>query len=124
MKVLVDVNRSPIWTDFLKINSVDAVHWSAIGVSEASDSEIIGYALRSHSIVLTQDLDFGAILSATGAARPSVLQIRAQRVHPSSLGAQVLAALRELEDELRKRVLVTIEPEQTRVRLRSGLNPR
>jgi predicted nuclease of predicted toxin-antitoxin system len=75
----------------------------------------MAHALRSHSIVLTQDLDFGAILSVTNAAWPSVVQIRAGRVHPSSLGTQVLAVLRQLEGELRRGALVTIEQDRTRV---------
>jgi predicted nuclease of predicted toxin-antitoxin system len=92
MKVLIDVNLSPEWVAFLNTDGIEAIHWSAIGRSNASDAEILGHALQFHCIVLTQDLDFGAILSATGVARPSVIQIRAGRVHPSTLGTQVVAA--------------------------------
>jgi predicted nuclease of predicted toxin-antitoxin system len=117
MKVLIDMNLSPDWTDFLTINRIESVHWSAIGKADAPDADIVEYALQFHYIVLTQDLDFGAILLATNARRPSVVQIRAGRVHPSSLGTQVLTALRELETDLHQGAFVTIEPERTRLRL-------
>jgi predicted nuclease of predicted toxin-antitoxin system len=117
MRVLVDMNLSPEWTDFLNDSQIASVHWSAIGKADAPDADIVEYALQFHYIVLTQDLDFGAILSATNARRPSVVQIRAGRVHPSSLGVQVLTALRELETDLHQGAFVTIEPERTRLRL-------
>jgi len=30
MKILVDMNLSPKWTDFLIENDIEAVHWSTI----------------------------------------------------------------------------------------------
>jgi len=117
MRVLVDMNLSPEWTDFLNDSQIESVHWSAFGNADAPDTEIVAHALLFHYVILTQDLDFGAILSATNAARPSVVQIRAGRVHPSLLGVQVLTALRELEPHLHQGAFVTIEPERTRLRL-------
>ncbi len=48
----------------------------------------------------TQDLDFGVLLAAQNAARPSVLQIRTQDVLPVAIGNTVLAAIRSTETEL------------------------
>jgi predicted nuclease of predicted toxin-antitoxin system len=111
------MNLSADWVEFLRNDAIEAVHWSAIGESNGPDSAVVEYAFRSHSVILTQDLDFGAILSAAKVRGPSVVQIRAGRVHPSSLGAQVLFALRELESELHMGALVTVEGKRTRLRL-------
>jgi predicted nuclease of predicted toxin-antitoxin system len=31
MKILVDMNLSPTWVQFLVAHGIEAVHWSAIG---------------------------------------------------------------------------------------------
>jgi len=77
LKILVDINLSPEWTLALEREGFEAVHWSSVGDPRATDESILAWA-RSHGhIVLTNDLDFGAILAASRAASPSVLQVRA-----------------------------------------------
>ena len=68
-------------------------------------------------IVMTQDLDFGALLAASGNSGPSVVQIRAGDTSPESIGQEVLTALRQLSDELEKGALVTVDIERLRVRM-------
>ena len=65
MKILVDMNLSPVWVGFLAGNDIEAVHWSSIGSSTAPDSEIMTYAKTHNFSVLTTDLDFGFILAVT-----------------------------------------------------------
>ncbi|MGZ8323899.1 MAG: DUF5615 family PIN-like protein [Rhodoplanes sp.] len=48
-------------------------------------------------IVLTSDLDFGAILAATRQLRPSVLQVRSDLLTPEAIGGAVLAAIRQAQ---------------------------
>ena len=54
------------------------------------------YARAHHFVVLTHDLDFGSILAATKGAKPSVVQIRSERVSPALIGDQVVLALRQI----------------------------
>ena len=117
MKLLVDMNLSPRWVYVLKAAGHDAVHWSDVGVRSAGDSEIMAHALAEDRVVLTHDLDFSAILAATRGARPSVVQIRSDSVSPQAVGDQVLAALVQLETDLRSGALVTVEPKRTRLRV-------
>ena len=37
MKILVDMNLSPGWVDFLIEAGIEAVHWSKVGASDAND---------------------------------------------------------------------------------------
>jgi predicted nuclease of predicted toxin-antitoxin system len=76
MKFPVDMNLSPAWVEFLARAGFEAVHWSQIGRSDAVDSDVMEWAAKHGQIVLTADLDFGAILAATRQAKPSVLQVR------------------------------------------------
>lgn len=44
MKILVDMNLSPLWVQFLEANGIKAEHWSSIGKASAPDSQILNYA--------------------------------------------------------------------------------
>jgi predicted nuclease of predicted toxin-antitoxin system len=41
MKVLVDMNLSPGWIDFLVKSGLEAVHWSSIGRGDEADVELM-----------------------------------------------------------------------------------
>ena len=93
MKLLVDMNLSPRWIELLVDAGIDAAHWSTLGAKNAPDSEIMAYAKVREYVVLTHDLDFGAMLAATHGEKPSVVQIRAEDVNPDMIGTQLVAAL-------------------------------
>ena len=76
MRVLIDMNLSPKWVEVLQQSGIEAAHWSQVGAVNASDSEIMEHAKSNGLVVLTNDLDFGSILAATGNSSPSVLHIR------------------------------------------------
>ncbi|MFN0051417.1 MAG: DUF5615 family PIN-like protein [Planctomycetales bacterium] len=67
MKYLIDMNLSPRWCAVLQFEGWDSVHWSQIGRMSAPDHEIMQWALSNGRVVLTHDLDFGAMLAATQA---------------------------------------------------------
>jgi len=117
MKILVDMNLSPKWVDFLTGNGIEAVHWSLIGSSDASDSEIMTYAKAHDFTVLTNDLDFGYILAITHGKKPSVIQMRIGALGHDRIGIVVLNALKRLVADIDKGALVTIDPRKTRVTL-------
>ena len=117
MKLLVDMNLTPRWVEALVEAGFDAAHWSALGRAYAPDSEIMDFAVANGFIVLTNDLDFGAILAMTNAAKPSVVQIRGGDLGPEAIGGQVLEALRRMKPELAEGALVTVDPLKTRARV-------
>lgn len=117
MKLLVDMNLSPRWVVALADAGIEAVHWSMLGAMNAPDPEIMAYATDNDYVVLTHDLDFGAILAATHGEKPSVVQIRAEDVSPDVIGAQVVAALRQMASELEEGALLTVDPNRTRLRV-------
>ena len=117
MKLLVDMNLSPRWIEFLISAGTQAVHWSKVGRVDAPDAEIMAWAARNDFVVLTHDLDFGAILAALEGERPSVVQIRADDVSPAAIGPKVVAATVQLASELDAGALVTVDSSRARVRL-------
>lgn len=117
MKLLVDMNLSPRWVGLLAAAGIEAAHWSTLGATNAPDSEIMAYASANDYVVLTHDLDFGAILAATHGEKPSVVQIRAEDVSPDVIGKPVIAALRQMASELADGALLTVDPDRTRLRV-------
>ena len=117
MKLLVDMNRSPRWVGVLADAGIEAAHWSTLGPKNAPDSEIMAYASANDYVVLTHDLDFGAILAATHGEKPSVVQLRAEDVSPDAIGKQVIVALRQMASELEEGALLTVDPNRTRMRV-------
>ena len=117
MRLLVDMNLSPRWTKFLQSHGFEAAHWSEVGASTATDTEIMDVARREGLIVLTHDLDFGAILAASGDTAPSVVQVRADNLSPEAIGTEIVEALQQLREDLSAGSLVTIEPGRPRARL-------
>ncbi len=117
MKLLIDMNLSPRRVSVLMEAGFDAVHWSTLGRSNALDTEIMDFAKANGYVVLTHDLDFGAILAATHGEKPSVVQIRSEDVSPDVIGKSVIFALRQMTSELDEGALLTLDPNRPRLRM-------
>lgn len=115
MKRLVDMNLSPSWVRFFAANGVSAQHWSAIGAAVSRDAVIAAHARDNGLVILTQDLDFGTILASSRAAKPSVVQIRADDTMPDAIGSLVLDSLAQCAAELEGGAIVTIDSTRVRV---------
>ena len=126
MRLLVDMNLSPRWADFLRAAGHEATHWSEIGDATATDAHIMAVAADQFAVVLTNDLDFGTILAARGHSGPSVIQLRTADLRPEALGDLLLAAITQVAEELEDGALVTIDPGRTGARapLDHALAPR
>ena len=68
-------------------------------------------------MVLTHDLDFGAMLAATQATGPSVAQVRTQDVRPQNLAPLLIPVLQQYESELGAGALLVVDEARSRVRL-------
>lgn len=117
MKLILDMNLSPIWVGVLVKAGISSVHWSTLGAFDASDVTIMSYAREHDYVVLSHDLDFSAILAATNGDKPSVVQIRSDDLNPANIGPQVILALNQMSAELEKGALVVVEPERIRLRV-------
>ncbi|MBW2367038.1 MAG: DUF5615 family PIN-like protein [Deltaproteobacteria bacterium] len=117
MKIVIDMNLSPQWIEVLKPAGHECIHWSDIGSPNASDREILLWARSNGFVVFTHDLDFGAILAATSADSPSVLQLRTQNVSPKHIGESVLSAFKQFGELLDQGALVSIDEKRARARI-------
>ncbi len=117
MNVVIDMNLSPVWVPVLERAGHGAIHWSSFGSPRARDREILTWARERRQVVFTHDLDFGAILAATDADSPSVIQIRTQDPTPSHCGGIVVNCLKQHAAALEAGSLITVDEIRSRVRL-------
>ena len=117
MKLLVDMNLSPSWIERLARHGFEAVHWSTIGAATAPDVEILTWATEHHFVVITNDLDFSAILAAGAVDGPSVVQIRSQDLLSDVVVSIVAKALDAHREDIERGALLSIDEAGTRVRV-------
>jgi predicted nuclease of predicted toxin-antitoxin system len=111
------MNLSPEWVDTLRQAGFESIHWSAVGNIRAPDAEILAWADRNEHVLMTHDLDFGAILAARGSARPSVLQLRARDITPQGFGREVCRALDTYRSHLERGALISLDEASGRARI-------
>jgi predicted nuclease of predicted toxin-antitoxin system len=117
MRFLVDMNLSPGWVVFLQGGGYGAVHWSDVGAFDAEDRALMQWAADRDHVVITNDLDFSAILAATQRQKPSVIQIRADLLTPAAIGEVVIRAIERTRQELIDGALLSIDSNRARVRI-------
>ena len=117
MKLLIDMNLSPLWVTVFENEGLEAIHWTDVGDPRAPDSEIMRWARDHGYTVFTHDLDFGALLAASRHDSPSVIQVRCQNVTPNYIGNCVLSALAQFKQHLKEGALISINEKNARVRI-------
>ena len=58
MRLIVDMNLTPRWVQYLQDSGFECTHWSDIGPRTAEDSTICDHARKHEAVVITNDLDF------------------------------------------------------------------
>jgi len=117
MLLLVDMNLSPDWVEFLQQAGHQAIHWSQVGQLDAPDEELLRHAKSIGAAVLTHDLDFGAILAKSGTDGPSVIQFREQQTSPQVIGPMLLKAINQCGDQISAGALVTVDFKRAKARI-------
>lgn len=117
MKIVVDMNLSPLWVGYLQGFGFDVQHWSAVGKSNALDTAIVAWAKTNQAVIFTNDLDFGAILAASQADAPRVFQVHTQDLMSTAIGELVVRSLQRFSTELRDGALITVDLNRTKVRV-------
>ena len=117
MTLLVDMNLSPSWIERLSRHGFEAVHWSTIGAATAPDIEILAWANEHQFVLITNDLDFSAILAAGAVTGPSVIQLRTQDLLSDAAVSIVVNALEAHRETIGRGALLSIDEAGRRVRM-------
>jgi predicted nuclease of predicted toxin-antitoxin system len=76
MRLLADMHIAPRTVAFLRSLGHDVVQVSELLPPAATDQSVVAAAIRERRSILTQDLDFGAIVALSGESVPSVISLR------------------------------------------------
>lgn len=76
MRILADVHIAPRTVAFLCSLGHDVVRVGDVTPADATDESIVQTAAAQDRAVLTQDLDFSAIVALSGRRTPSIISLR------------------------------------------------
>jgi predicted nuclease of predicted toxin-antitoxin system len=84
--------------------------------ANASDTEILDLARHEGRVVITQDVDFSALLALGGQNQPSLVTLRLLNTDPDVVTARLREVFPRVENALRQGSAVTVEEDTVRVR--------
>lgn len=116
MKFLADMGISLTTVLWLRNKGFDAIHLRELGLQRLSDSEIIMKAKSEDRIILTCDLDFGAIMSASKEPLPSIITFRLVDERPTNINKNLDIVLKDSKNALIHGAIITAEENRHRIR--------
>ena len=116
MRILADMPISPRTAEFLRGLGHEVVHAMDLGMARAADEEIVEYAKSRGMSILTEDLDFGAILAVTREMEPGVIILRLGNWRREQIESRLQRVLEELSEDSFRNSIATVE--RSRVRFR------
>lgn len=118
MRFLVNNALSAMIVEALRHGGHDAIHVLDRGLQSAEDSEIFDLAVGEDRVIVSADTDFGALLAARRAQKPSVILFRGQlNRRPQQQSKLLLSNLDVLANALDEGCVAVFD--ENRIRLRS-----
>lgn len=117
LRYLADIHISPITVEALQASGVTIQRAANVLSPRAKDSEIVTLARLQDWIILTQDLDFSALVARSGETRPSVISLRLQDASPARVTQLLLSILPSLQKDLVQGAIVSIDEGGIRIRM-------
>ena len=116
MRLLADLHISPRTVQFLRQLGHDVIRVNEILPPTAPDPAIIARAAEDGRTILTQDLDFSALIVLTRKAALSLISLRLSSSRIEHVNTVLQRILPELEEEVQQGVVVTVEDHRIRRR--------
>lgn len=116
LRLIADVHISPITVATLQQQGYDVLRVTEVLPATAADAEILELARVENRIVLTQDLDFSALVALGGYVQPSLITLRLASAQPDLVPRRLLEVLPQLVPILAAGAAVTVEDDAVRYR--------
>ena len=116
LSFLADMNLSPLTVAALQQAGVNVIRVSEVLPATTSDSVILAFARQEGRVVITQDLDFSALVAIGGYAEPSLVTLRLSTADPATVTRTLLRVLPQVEAALQQGCAVTIDDRNVRIR--------
>ena len=115
-KFIADIHISPLTVNELQKRGYDIIRVSDKLPATSSDKEIIHLAYQEKTVIVTQDLDFSAIIAQSGLNGPSVISLRVANAKPDIITRILITMLPLIEAELREGAIVSIDEKEYRIK--------
>lgn len=116
LKFIADIHISPLTVKALQNKGYDVVRITDKLPATASDKEIIQLAHQEKAVIITQDLDFSAIIAQSGLNGPSVVSLRVANAKPDIVARLLITVLPLIETELAVGSIISIDEKEYRVK--------
>lgn len=116
MEYIADIHISPKTIKLLLDGGFKIRRVSDFLKFTASDYSILDLAVKENKTIITQDLDFSAILAERSTNKPSIITLRLNNVKPLRVAKILQKVLPQIENELNKGCIAIIEEDRIRIR--------
>jgi predicted nuclease of predicted toxin-antitoxin system len=116
MKLLLDQGLPRSTVIHLAKRGIVAEHVGDLGMSAASDDQILDAARQRQAVVVTLDAEFHQKLATSRAISPSVVRIRIEGLKGPQLAAFLAQVVSTASSELATGAVVSVTPGRIRVR--------
>lgn len=116
LKFLADIHISPLTVKELKNKGYDIIRITDKLPATASDKEIIQLARKEKLVIITQDLDFSAIIAQSGLNSPSVISLRVANAKPNIITQLLITILPLIEADIAEGAIVSIDEKEYRIK--------
>src|SRR6266545_5869781 len=116
MRLVADMHIAPRTVGFLRSLDHDVLRVDDLLAPTATDEAIVTAASRDGRHILTQDLDFSAIVALSGRTAPSVISLRLSSSRVERVNSVLQEVLPVVEPDLLQGAIVTVEDGRIRIR--------
>lgn len=116
MRILADLHIAPRTVSFLQTLGHDVERVTDVLPSTASDEAIVAQAIADRRTILSQDLDFSAIVALSGKTIPSVITLRLSISRIEYVNSVLERNLASIEADVAGGAIVTISDHRMRRR--------
>ena len=115
-KLLADIHISPLTVAEIRAIGYNINRVSDLISASASDAKIIELAILEGAAIITQDLDFSALVAQSGLNKPSIVSLRVRDAKPHHISTILKTVLPQIEQDLQEGAIISIEKTEYRVR--------
>ncbi len=116
MRFIADIHISPLTVEDLRKSGYDIIRATDKLPATASDKDIVQLAYKEKAAIITQDLDFSAIIAQSGLNSPSVISLRVSNARPEVITRLLSTVLPLIETDISEGAIVSIDEKEYRVR--------
>lgn len=116
LKYMADMNISPLTVSILSRAGYETIRVNTVLSASVPDDQILAYARDNEYVLITEDMDFSALLAVNGYERPSVVSLRLSFSDPETVADRLMHVLPTCEVAMAAGCVVAISDEAIRIR--------